>query len=157
MTSGPPTFPSGGCAGRSRLRESPSPGTLPAGGGPGLTDSPPTLHCRVPFACLTATATPRVRDDVIVSLGLERPEVFVSSFNRPNLHYSTRFVDLGASRDPALELLAVLREQQPQQQPGEAGAAFPCCLVYVRARKVAEDVASNLRKAGIILCNRLLP
>src|SRR5690606_22006203 len=41
----------------------------------------------VPIMALTATATERVRDDIINHLRLREPEVFVASFNRPNLTY----------------------------------------------------------------------
>ena len=41
----------------------------------------------VPIMALTATATERVRDDIINHLRLRDPGVFVASFNRPNLSY----------------------------------------------------------------------
>ena len=40
-----------------------------------------------PVLALTATATPRVRQDILVSLKMRSPEVVVTSFNRPNLTY----------------------------------------------------------------------
>ena len=42
----------------------------------------------VPFLALTATATERVREDIVEQLQLERPERFVASFNRANLSYT---------------------------------------------------------------------
>jgi ATP-dependent DNA helicase RecQ len=42
----------------------------------------------VPFLALTATATEQVRGDIIRQLELPEPEVFLASFNRPNLSYS---------------------------------------------------------------------
>jgi ATP-dependent DNA helicase RecQ len=41
----------------------------------------------VPAIALTATATPRVREDILTQLELREPAVFVASFNRPNLNY----------------------------------------------------------------------
>ena len=42
----------------------------------------------VPLLACTATATPMVRRDIIESLGLERPQVVVRTFDRPNLTYA---------------------------------------------------------------------
>src|SRR5215831_18376115 len=39
----------------------------------------------VPVIALTATATPKVQNDIIKNLGLKDPDIFISSFNRPNL------------------------------------------------------------------------
>ena len=40
-----------------------------------------------PVIALTATATPKVQSDIIKNLGLRSPEIYMSSFNRPNLYY----------------------------------------------------------------------
>ena len=42
----------------------------------------------VPFLALTATATERVREDIVEQLHLEQPERFIASFNRANLSYT---------------------------------------------------------------------
>ena len=45
------------------------------------------INPNVPVIALTATATPKVQSDIIKNLALRDPEIFISSFNRPNLYY----------------------------------------------------------------------
>src|SRR6056300_2059275 len=45
---------------------------------------------RKPIIALTATATPKVQADIMKTLGMEDPSIFLSSFNRPNLYYEVR-------------------------------------------------------------------
>jgi ATP-dependent DNA helicase RecQ len=45
------------------------------------------VNPKVPVIALTATATPKVQSDIIKNLALRDPEIFISSFNRPNLYY----------------------------------------------------------------------
>ena len=51
---------------------------------------------RVPILALTATADPRVREDIIALLGMEDPEEVVTGFDRPNLSYAVRKTHLPA-------------------------------------------------------------
>ena len=46
---------------------------------------------RVPIIGLTATATPKVQEDIKKNLGISQAKVYRSSFNRPNLYYEVRF------------------------------------------------------------------
>ncbi len=87
----------------------------------------------VPVMALTATATERVRDDVVRELRLRDPVRYVSSFNRPNLTYRVL-----AKQKPMEQTLAFARARQ-----GEAG------IVYCQSRKTAENVAERLASAGI--------
>lgn len=82
---------------------------------------------------LTATATERVREDVIRQLGLRDPGVFVASFNRPNLTYKVLPKARSFER-----MLAYLRAR-----PREGG------IVYCQARRTAEQVAAKLSAAGV--------
>jgi hypothetical protein len=62
----------------------------------------------VPFQAFTATATPRVREDIVTQLGLAAPEVFVASFNRPNLTYRVVAKD-GAARQVVFKVGITLK------------------------------------------------
>ena len=46
-----------------------------------------------PLIALTATATEKVKKDIIKNLGIEDSELFISSFNRPNLYYEIRQIE----------------------------------------------------------------
>src|ERR1044072_5831322 len=45
------------------------------------------INPNLPIIALTATATPKVQDDIVKNLGLDNPNIFIDSFNRPNLYY----------------------------------------------------------------------
>jgi ATP-dependent DNA helicase RecQ len=87
----------------------------------------------VPMLALTATATERVRRDIVTSLGLRDPNVYVASFDRPNLRY--RVVPRSGGTK---QLIAYVRERHK-----ESG------IVYVSSRKSAERLAEALRANSI--------
>jgi ATP-dependent DNA helicase RecQ len=87
----------------------------------------------VPVLALTATATERVRRDIVASLELREPAVYVASFNRPNLRY--RVV---AKANAFASLLDFVRERSK-----ESG------IVYAASRRQAESLAQKLTSAGI--------
>jgi ATP-dependent DNA helicase RecQ len=87
----------------------------------------------VPMMALTATATERVRIDIIQQLHLREPRCYVASFNRPNLTY--RIVPKSA---PYEQLLAFIRKR-----PNDSG------IVYCASRKSTESLACNLNEDGI--------
>ena len=86
----------------------------------------------VPFMALTATATGRVRADIINHLRLHKPEIFVASFNRPNLTYRVTPKD-----QPIRQLVAFLRKREH-----ESG------IIYCASRAAAERVAEALAGRG---------
>jgi len=89
-------------------------------------------HPRVPILAFTATATPRVRTDVIAQLALRDPSVHLSSFNRPNLFYDVRRKGAGSYA----ELLRIVRA-------GGSG------IVYCLSRKRVEEICEQLRSDGV--------
>ncbi len=88
-----------------------------------------------PVLALTATATPRVRQDILRSLKMRSPEVVVTSFNRPNLTY--RVVPAKEKKHKLPRILDVIRSSPP---PG---------IVYATTRKECEELAANLRRSGV--------
>jgi len=91
------------------------------------------LFPQVPFMALTATATGRVREDIVAHLQLREPQCYVASFNRPNLTYRVL-----PKNQPYDQLLDFLRAR-----PKESG------IVYCQSRKSAERVAANLTEDGV--------
>ncbi len=87
----------------------------------------------VPFLALTATATEQVRGDIIRQLQLPEPEVFLASFNRPNLSYS--IVPKNKSTRQVYEFI--------RERPNDAG------IVYAQSRKSAESIAAALVAEGV--------
>ena len=88
-----------------------------------------------PVLALTATATPRVREDILRSLRMRSPEVVVTSFNRPNLTYRVREAKKKEQKLPLI--LDVIRNTPP---PG---------IVYATTRKECEELAASLRRSGV--------
>jgi ATP-dependent DNA helicase RecQ len=82
----------------------------------------------VPVMALTATATERVREDIVERLHLREPRCYVASFNRPNLTY--RVIPRAGPYDQTLAFL--------RGRPGESG------IIYCGSRKAAESVAERL-------------
>jgi ATP-dependent DNA helicase RecQ len=88
---------------------------------------------KVPIMALTATATERVRGDIIDRLKLREPSCYIASFNRPNLTY--RVVPKARPYDQVLEFV--------RTRPNESG------IVYCQSRKSSESVATRLSEDGV--------
>ncbi|MGP8200659.1 MAG: DNA helicase RecQ [Limisphaerales bacterium] len=86
-----------------------------------------------PMMALTATATARVREDIVKLLQLREPRCFVASFNRPNLTY--RVI---AKARPSAQVLEFLRARSR-----DSG------IIYCQSRKGAEKLAAQLTGHGI--------
>ncbi len=85
-----------------------------------------------PVMALTATATPRVREDIVRELKLRDPSIFVASFNRPNLSY--RVI---SKHQPIRQILDFI---SPRSR--ESG------IVYCASRNAAEKLATAISERG---------
>jgi ATP-dependent DNA helicase RecQ len=86
----------------------------------------------VPIMALTATATPKVQQDILKNLDMTGENTFISSFNRDNLFYEIR---PKIKKDQTIkQIIQVIKEEFR----GESG------IVYVQNRKTAEDIAEML-------------
>ena len=86
----------------------------------------------VPVMALTATATERVREDIVRHLQLREPALFVASFNRPNLSYRVLPKD-----QPAKQITEFVR-----RRPMDGG------IVYCATRAAADRLAESLTDRG---------
>ena len=87
----------------------------------------------LPFMALTATATDRVRTDILTQLRLKEPRTFVASFNRPNLNYQ-----IETKQAVFQQILKFV-----SSKPYESG------IIYCYSRKATESLADRLRQNGI--------
>ncbi|MFZ9388751.1 MAG: DNA helicase RecQ [Chitinophagaceae bacterium] len=89
-----------------------------------------------PVIALTATATPKVQSDIIKNLDLREPNIFISSFNRPNLYY---------------EVLPKIKKAQTDENIVRfiKGMKNKSGIIYTLNRKTTEELASILMANGI--------
>ena len=92
-----------------------------------------TRFANVPIAAFTATATERVRQDIVRQLALREPRIHVASFNRPNLYYAVR----PKTKATYTEMLGLARDK------GGAG------IVYCLSRKRVDELAERLQSDGV--------
>lgn len=96
----------------------------------------------VPIGAYTATATPRVRADIVEQLGLREPVELVGTFDRPNLTYRIL---------PRLDLVGQIREclERHRGAATDGGKGqIRAAIVYCISRKETERVAEALRAIG---------
>lgn len=89
--------------------------------------------CDVPTIALTATATPKVQDDIQKNLGMVNAEVYKSSFNRTNLFYAVK-----PKVDVLKEIIKFIKKRE-----GQTG------IIYCLSRKKVEEIAQTLQVNGI--------
>lgn len=86
----------------------------------------------VPTLALTATATDRVRQDIIQQLGLAQPNIHIASFNRPNLYYEVQ----PKQKQSYSQLLQLIRAE---------GSG----IVYCLSRRRVDEITFKLQKDGV--------
>ena len=94
------------------------------------------LFPNVPIMALTATADKITKADIIEQLHLQEPEIFISSFDRPNLSLDVRRGY--ASKEKQRTILNLIRRHR-----GESG------IIYCLAKKTCEKLAEKLQKEGV--------
>ncbi|MDF2384245.1 DNA helicase RecQ [Nostoc ellipsosporum NOK] len=89
-----------------------------------------------PVIALTATATPKVQSDITKNLDLREPNIFISSFNRPNLYY---------------EVLPKIKKNQTNESIVRfiKGMKKKSGIIYTLNRKTTEEMAALLEANGI--------
>ncbi|MFN6515533.1 MAG: DNA helicase RecQ [Nostoc sp. CreGUA01] len=87
----------------------------------------------VPTVALTATATDRVRSDIIQQLGLKQPSIHIASFNRQNLYYEVR----SKTKSAYAELLELVRESEGST------------IIYCLTRKKVDELTFKLQNDKI--------
>ncbi len=89
-----------------------------------------------PIVALTATADPRVRDDIVQRLGLRNPTVHVAGFDRPNLKFEVaKVANLKEKFEGIAEQLRALKDES--------------AIVYCGTRKRVEEITDSLQRAGV--------
>ena len=88
----------------------------------------------IPIIALTATATPKVQEDIMKNLRISKAQVFKASFNRPNLYYEVRTKSNQVDSD-------IIRFVK--QNSGKSG------IIYCLSRKRVEELAQTLQVNGI--------
>lgn len=92
------------------------------------------LGDNIPIIGLTATATPKVQEDIVKNLGITDAKLFKASFNRPNLYYEVRTKTENVDAD-------IIRFVK--QNEGKSG------IIYCLSRKKVQELAQVLQVNGI--------
>ncbi len=101
-----------------------------------LRDMMDQIDEKVPVIALTATATPQVKEDIVNNLGLRKPAIFISSFNRPNLEYEIR---PKIKKEQTIKgIVRFIHENR-----GKSG------IIYTLNRKTTEELSEILKVNGI--------
>ena len=88
----------------------------------------------IPIIAVTATATPKVQEDIMKNLGMSGANAFKASFNRPNLYYEIR----PKTKNVDADIIRFVKQNQ-----GKSG------IIYCLSRKRVEELAQVLQVNGI--------
>ncbi|QNJ96682.1 DNA helicase RecQ [Constantimarinum furrinae] len=88
----------------------------------------------IPIIGLTATATPKVQEDILKNLGIQDANTFKASFNRPNLYYEIR----PKTKNVDSDIIRFVKQHE-----GKSG------IIYCLSRKRVEELAQTLQVNGI--------
>jgi ATP-dependent DNA helicase RecQ len=101
-----------------------------------LRDMINMINVDLPIIALTATATPKVQDDIVKNLELHNANIFVDSFNRPNLYY---------------EIVPKITKEQTLKHMVKFISAMKgkSGIIYTLNRKTTEELANTLQANGI--------
>ncbi|RDK84839.1 DNA helicase RecQ [Marinirhabdus gelatinilytica] len=88
----------------------------------------------IPIIGLTATATPKVQEDILKNLGIQDANTFKASFNRPNLFYEIR----PKTKNVDADIIRFVKKNE-----GKSG------IIYCLSRKRVEELAQTLQVNGI--------
>ncbi|WP_372945803.1 RecQ family ATP-dependent DNA helicase, partial [Muriicola sp.] len=88
----------------------------------------------IPIIGLTATATPKVQEDIVKNLGIQDAALFKASFNRPNLFYEVR----PKTKNVEADIIRFVKKN-----PGKSG------IIYCLSRKKVEELAQMLQVNGV--------
>ena len=87
------------------------------------------INQNIPIIALTATATPKVQDDILKNLKIKDSKIFKSSFNRPNLYYEVR----AKTNDVVIDIVKFVKKHQSKSG-----------IIYCLSRKKVEELTNTL-------------
>jgi ATP-dependent DNA helicase RecQ len=94
------------------------------------------IEDNIPIVALTATATPKVQSDIVKTLGMKDPEIFISSFLRDNLYYEIR--PKPSKQDAIKDIIKFIKKGG-----NKSG------IIYCLSRNSTEELAEVLQVNGI--------
>ena len=88
------------------------------------------INHKIPIIALTATATPKVQEDILKNLKIKDAKIFKASFNRPNLYYEVR----KKSKDVIVEIVKFIKKNKSKSG-----------IIYCLSRKKVEELTKTLK------------